>query len=404
MSKTFSLKHVVIIALFCIVSSVAVTIMAFQALFINQDVDIMPGNTVASDEMLLNDKLQEIKALVDKYYVGEVDAQIMADMICTGYVAGLNDRYSAYVNKENAQESLNTLYGVNSGIGVQITQHPDNMTMYVLEVHKDSPAEKAGIVGGDEIISVDGKIVAEYGYSETLNYIKSLPLESNVHIVINRDNNNISVDVTLTQFISQSVFYKIFGDKGYISITSFNDRTPEQFKLAVESLSDLGATALIIDLRGNGGGTLNSVYEMLDYVIPEGLAIKVTYKNDNMNEVYMSDANEINLPIVCLTDENTASAAELFVQGMKDYNKAISIGRVTFGKGVVQRTYTLSDGSLVKFTVGKYYTANGTCLDSIGVTPDISVEYPAEELKYRFVNGIENDKDFIEALKYLNAQ
>ncbi len=404
MSKAFSLKQVIIIVSFFVASTVAITSMVYQSLVPSYIPNIMPGEATNEDEILLNDKLQEIRDLVDKYYVGDVDSQIMADTICTGYVAGLNDRYAGYVTKDDAEESLNSLYGVNSGMGVQISQHPDNKTMYVLEVHKDSPAMESGLLSGDEIISIDDKMVAEYGYSETLTYIKSQPLGTAVHLVINRKGKLIEADVTLTQFISQSVFYRMIDDKGYILITTFNDRSPEQLSEAIETLSEQGATALIIDLRGNGGGTLNAAHKMLDYVIPEGLAIKVTYKNDNMNEVYMSDASEVNLPIVCLTDENTASASELFVQGMKDYNKAVSVGRLTFGKGVVQRTYSLSDGSLVRFTVGKYYTANGTCLDGIGVKPDISVEYADEELRYRLINGIENDKDFLEAVKYLSAQ
>ncbi len=404
MNKTFSLKHVITIAAFCIASSIAVTSMAFQLLIPSDTPDMMPGSATVSDELLLSDKIKEIKELVNKYYVGDIDSDTMADMICTGYVAGLNDRYSAYIPKEEAEESLNSFYGVNSGMGVQISQHPDNKTMYVLEVHKDSPAMQAGILRGDEIISVDDKIIAEFGYTETLNYIKSAPLGSSAHVVINRGGETVELDVTLTQFASQSVFYRLIDDKGYILITGFNERSPEQFREAVESLNDQGATALIIDLRGNGGGTLNAAHKMLDYVIPEGLAIKVTYKNDNMNEIYMSDASEVKLPIVCLTDGNTASASELFVQGMKDYNKAVSVGRLTFGKGVVQRTYSLSDGSLVRFTVGKYYTANGNCLDGIGVTPDVEVEYSEEELKYRLINGIEQDKDFLAAVEYLDAQ
>ena len=404
MNKTFSLKHLIIVAAFCTAIAVAITSMAFQWLIPSSTPDVMPGTATESEEINLSDKLQEIKALVDKYYVGDVDSQYMADTICAGYVAGLNDRYSGYIPKENAEESLNSLYGVNSGMGVQISQHPDNLTMVVLEVHDGSPAMEAGVKRGDEIISVDDKNVSEFGYSETLAYIKSVPLENQVHLVVNRNGEKVEIDVTLRHFVAQSVFYRMVGDKGYILITGFNDRSPEQFYTAVDTLTEQGATALIIDLRGNGGGTLNAAHKMLDYCIPEGLAIKVQYKNDNMNEVYMSDSAEVDLPIVCLTDGNTASASELFTQGLKDYGKAISVGRLTFGKGVVQRTYTLSDGSLVRFTVGKYYTQNGNCLDGIGVKPEIEVEYTDEELKYRLINGLDKDKDFLAACEYLDAQ
>jgi carboxyl-terminal processing protease len=300
--------------------------------------------------------------------------------------------------------SIASLYGVNSGMGIQISLHPDNKTIFVLEVHNGSPAMTAGIERGDEIIAVDDKQVSEFGYSETLTYIKNLPSETTIKVKAIRNGEEKEFDVTLKHYIDQSVFYRMIGDKGYIQITGFNDRSPEQFKTAVDTLTEEGATALIIDLRGNGGGTLNAAYKMLDYCIPEGLAIRVKYKDDNMNEVYMSDANEVNLPIVCLTDENTASASELFTQGLKDYNKAVTVGRLTYGKGVVQRTFTLSDGSLVRFTIGEYYTKNGVCLDGIGVKPDVEVTFTDEEMKYRIINGIEKDKDFIAAVEYLENQ
>jgi carboxyl-terminal processing protease len=134
------------------------------------------------------------------------------------------------------------------------------------------------------------------------------------------------------------------------------------------------------------------------------LAIEVRYKNKEDCQTYLSDANDVDLPMVVLTDENTASASELFTQGLKDYEKAVSIGRKTYGKGVVQRTFTLSDGSLVKFTVAKYYTANGTCLDGIGIEPDYPVEWTEDELRYRLIKGIEVDKDFIKACAYLDGQ
>lgn len=404
MEKKFSLKQVLAIAAFCVAATVAITAIAFQFVITPETANVIPGESTAEQQQDLNDKLKEIRTLVDKYYIGEFDSEMLAHHICAGYVAGLNDKYSGYVTPENAAESLNSLYGVNSGMGIQISLHPDNKTIFVLEVHDGSPAMTAGIERGDEIIAVDDKQVSEFGYAETLTYIKKLPSETTIKVKAIRNGEEKEFDVTLKHYIDQSVFYRMIGDKGYIQITGFNDRSPEQFKTAVDTLTEEGATALIIDLRGNGGGTLNAAYKMLDYCIPEGLAIRVKYKDDNMNEVYMSDANEVNLPIVCLTDENTASASELFTQGLKDYNKAVTVGRLTYGKGVVQRTFTLSDGSLVRFTIGEYYTKNGVCLDGIGVKPDVEVTFTDEELKYRIINGIEKDKDFIAAVEYLENQ
>ena len=404
MDKSFSLKHVLTIAAFCVAASVAITSMVFSVFMTPTINNILPGDVVAEQQQDLDDKLNEIKNLVEKYYIGEIDSKTMADTICAGYVAGIGDPYAGYIIPENAEASLGSLYGVNSGLGVQISMHPDNKTVLVLEVHNGSPAFEAGIVRGDEIIAIDEYIVAEYGYSESLNYLKTLPTGTAVKIKVVRGGEQLELEAVLRQYKEQSVFYRMIEEIGYIQITNFNSQSPEQFATAIETLTEEGATALVIDLRGNGGGTLNAAYKMLDYCIPEGVAIRVKYKDDNMNEVYMSDAHEVNLPIVCLTDANTASASELFSQGLKDYNKAITVGRLTYGKGVVQRTFTLSDGSLVRFTIGQYFTQNGVCLDGIGVTPEIEVTLTEEEAKYRLLNGIEKDKDFITAVEYLNGQ
>ncbi len=351
-----------------------------------------------------NQKMLEINALVEEYYVGEVDDTYMSDGISAGYIAGLDDKYSAYIPAEDAEESMNSMYGLNTGIGVQVTAHPDNNTIYVLEVHEDSPADKAGILSGDEIVVLDEYKVSEIGYSAALSYIKTIPAGESIKTVIERDGREIIMDIELTQFVSQTVFYKIIDGKGYIQITQFTDATVDQFVEAVDYMEEQKVDGIIFDLRGNGGGTLTSVYHMVDYLIPEGLAIRVEYKKEEHEQVYMSDENDVDLPMAVLTDENTASASELFAQALKDYDKAVTVGCTTYGKGVVQRTFELSDGSLVRFTVAKYYTANGSCLDGIGVTPDIPTEWSDEELQYRLVNGIEEDKDFIKACDYLDGQ
>ena len=186
-------------------------------------------------------------------------------------------------------------------------------------------------------------------------------------------------------------------------LKAFKLKSIRILKSALEDLRVKGVKGFIFDLRGNGGGTLDSVNAMVDMLIPEGLMVRVEYKDERLNETYNSDKLEENLPMVVLTDESTASASELFSQSLKDYNKAKTVGRKTYGKGVVQKTFSLSDGSLIKFTIGKYYTKNGTCLDGIGVIPDIAVEYPENELKYRFINGLSKDKDFIAAKQYLDS-
>ena len=395
MKKTLSVKHAVTLIAFCTASAVAITVMMMSG-FANKSKDISDDGYSA--------KINEIKALVDEYYIGDYDPEKMPDYITAGYVLGLGDKYSNYVTKSDAEENLNSFIGLNTGMGVQITQHPDDKSLYVLEVHKDSPASDAGIERHDHITAIDGNDVQTTGYSETLQYIKSRPLGSAVTVSVKRGEETLELSVVLNQYSSQTVFATLMDGIGYIQITEFNDGSVDQFTAAVDEMINGGAVALVFDLRGNGGGTLKSVYHMIDYLIPEGLAVKVEYKDERNNEVYMSDSHEINIPMAVLTDARTASASELFAQSLKDYEKAVTVGSKTYGKGVVQRTFTLSDGSLVKFTVGKYYTANGECLDGVGVLPDISTEWTDAELTYRLVNGIETDKDYLKAVEYLKGQ
>ena len=395
MNKKISLRFLITIVAFFTVAAVAITSMLFMYV-------IIPRRE--GELFQYNQKMLEINELVQQYYIGEIDEGCMKDGLSYGYTWGLNDKYAAYIPKAEAEESMNTLYGLNTGMGVQVAWHPDNNYIFVSDVHKDSPADNAGIKPKDQIIKLDEHSVKEIGYENSLAYIKTIPAGEKITAVILRDGEELTIEITLTQYVAQSVFYEKIGDNGYIQITAFNDMTVDQFVEAVDTLVEQNVSSLIFDLRGNGGGTLLSVYHMVDYLVPEGLIIKVDYKGEDYDETYLSDEHEVNVPMVVLTDENTASASELFTQSLIDFNKAVSIGRNTYGKGVVQRTFTLSDGSLVRFTVAKYYTANGTCLDGIGVTPKVSVEWTEEELKYRLVIDIEDDKDYKAAVNYLNGQ
>lgn len=394
MNKSYSLKQLISVTSFSVASAVLITIMVFQ-------MTIFSAENLKTE--VSNAKLNEILELVDKYYVGDVDEKEMADNIAAGTLAGLGDKYASYVTSEDSESRFDSLFGYNTGIGVQISVHPDNGTMVVLELHEDGPAKVAGVKPFDEITAVDDVVVTEAGYTTALQYIKTREIGTVINIKINRAGKMLEIPVELKQHNTQSVFYRLIDSKGYIQITSFNEKTVEQFKTAIDTMIEAGAEALVFDLRGNGGGTVTSVCAMLDYILPEGLVLKVDYKDKNYNEVYMSDKSEIDIPMAVLTDGNTASASELFTQSLRDYGKAIVVGRKTYGKGVVQRTFTLSDGSLAVFTVARYYTKSGYCPEENGIVPDVEISWTEEELKYRLINGIEKDKEFIAALEQLDS-
>ncbi len=393
MKKVFSWLHVALASFLAIVISVLVTVFVMRS----------SGYIKLSEDQSYQRKVEEILSLVDKYYVGDVDNKVLADYIAVGCAAGLGDKYAAYFTAEDAQARYDSLYGYFTGMGVQITEHPDTKNMYVLQVHSGSPAEEAGIMKGDEITFVDTVNTVKDGYEAVLQYIKGKQVGDTLNVGIMRNRVDMQLSVTLRQFDSQSVFYQLVGDIGYIHITEFNELGVAQFKNAVDTLENWGAKGLVFDLRGNGGGTITSVSSMLDYLLPKGVIVETRYKDSKYNETLNSDAHEINLPMAVLTNESTASASEIFSQSIKDYGKGVTIGTTTYGKGVVQRTFELSDGSLIMFTIAKYYSKSGFCPDGVGVSPDIKTDWTEEELTYRLVNGIEKDKDFLAAVEYFGS-
>ena len=202
--------------------------------------------------------------------------------------------------------------------------------------------------------------------------------------------------------MSQTVFYRLLENGlGYVEITSFNGETPSQFKSAVNDLVEKGATALIFDVRGNGGGTVDSVTEMVDFLCPEGTVMTAKYGDGTVETVATSDASEIDLPMVVLTDEATASAAELFTASIMEFGKGVSVGAKTYGKGVMQGTYYLSDGSSVVITIAEFFVHNDVSFNEKGIEPEVSVTLTEEQRIYRYIRPLTEDPVLIAAIAKL---
>ena len=224
-----------------------------------------------------------------------------------------------------------------------------------------------GLQVGELITAVNGDSVISKGYEESL---KSMSGEVGTTIKLTVRNEGVDREVTLiikeTEIIS--VNSKMIDDIGYVQITEFNTNTSTQFKETVNSLISSGAKGLIFDVRNNGGGLLTPTLEILDYLLPEGTIATATYKNGKTEVLGTSDKNEIDLPMIVLVNKNTASAAELFSSALRDYDKADLVGTKTFGKGVMQNTYQLQDGSAITFTIAKYQTSK-TPTNGVGLKP-----------------------------------
>ena len=317
------------------------------------------------------------------------------------YVASLNDKYAAFFSTDEAEDRNNRLVGVENGLGITVFLHPDNNTVCIKSVASGSSADKAGLQKGDEILEVDGQDVTAMNFNDAVNLIKRV-LGQTVDLKLIRNNSEIDVTAEYSNYTSQSVYYHLIEDFGYVEIYSFNSQTVPQFKTAVENLISTGVKGLIFDVRGNGGGTVDSVKEIVDYLVPQGVIMTSIYKNGDKEELF-SDENEVDLPMAVLTDKATASAAELFSASIRDFNKGVLIGTTTYGKAVMQGTFKFFDKSSVAFTIAEFYTHSGQTYNLKGLEPDIRVELNQEQTKYFNLLADNEDPVKAAAVEYLKG-
>lgn len=345
-------------------------------------------------------KLKSIDGIARLNYLGEIDYEKLDQRVLSGYVKGLEDKYGFYSGPEDADGVANSFEGSTYGIGVTVISYEDSL--YVYRVDSNSPASKAGIIPGDRIIAIDDKSVKEMGYEKSVQAVKKeLGATSNISLL--RENKTLAVTVTYEEFIRQTVYTRIINNVGYVCITAFNKATVSQFNADIDMLVSKGVNGIIFDLRDNTGGTLDSVCEMLDRLVGECNLATVEYSDGERVVTHRSDKNEISLKMAAITNENTASAAELFAATIRDMKKGPLIGNTTFGKGVMQTTYFLPDGSCVRLTTGYYYPAGGVCYDKEGLKPDYEVIPTEEEEKNMYFLG-DNDPYIKKALEVIEVE
>ncbi len=380
-----------------LILSILLTFFTTVSVFMLVVPNAMRGYFTKTDPM---SKYYEIKSIVDRYYVEDVTDEELAEGIALGAMYSLKDSYSAYYDNEQYDTVLDSSEGLEFGIGVNIVSHPDTENIFVISVSTGSPADIAGIKAGDSIIAVEGVSVSERGYSESVMAISGE--EGSVcKIDLLRGDKKLTVEAKRGQFVSTSVFSHMIGSVAYIEIIDFNTATVTQFKDAVLAAQENGATGLIFDVRKNGGGTLSSVEEMLDLLLPEGDVVSATYKNGKKEVLFTSDKNEIDLPMAVLCDGGTASAAELFAAAIRDFGKGKLIGETTYGKGVMQRTFGLSDGSAVRLTIAYFNPPSGINFNGKGLAPDIEVTLTEDQRLHFYMLTDQTDPVIAEAVRYL---
>ena len=329
-------------------------------------------------------KLDELRALIDRKFIGDIDWKTVEDYAAAGMVEGLGDRWSYYMSEEsyaNYKEQMNNSY---VGVGITVVEREDKY-LDILEVSKGGPAEGAGVEPGGIIIRVGEQDIAEIGINGATALIKGEE-GTDVTLTIRYGEEDREFTMTRAYFEVTVAWGQMLEDGiGMVTIENFDGRCAEETITAVEELLAQGATKLIFDVRNNPGGYKHELCKILDYLLPEGPLFRSEYY-DGTTQVDESDAKCLEIPMVVLVNRESISAAEFFGAAMSEYDAATLVGEQTIGKGYFQQAHELSDGSAVGLSVGKYTTPNGVSLTNVGITPDIPVEVD-EELFWQIYYG-----------------
>lgn len=402
--------------------------MGRKTLHVEQQLQAVESSQENSEKELdfqkISQKLNVLQKKVNEDFYFEENPEDVEEGIYAGMMSGLGDKYSCYYTAEECEELMEDTQGVYCGIGALISQNLETNAMTIIRVFEESPAAEAGLLPGDVIYKVDGKDVTQENIDLVVkNYVKGQE-GTQVTLTVFRPSLNDYTDITMTRKNIEvpTVEHKMLQDDiGYVLITQFEMVTASQFKEAVKDLQNQGMKKLMIDLRSNPGGVVDSAVSIAAYMLPEGDILTTKYKN-GQEDVYRTkdkklrvdttgdgsfpaypvlDEDELDIPIVILVDENSASASEILAGAMKDSGRAKLVGTKTFGKGIVQNVYPLKDGSAIKITVAKYFTPSGYDLHEKGIEPDVEVELD-EELVAQGYYSLEEDNQVKRAIEVLN--
>ena len=365
----------------------------------------------------VSSKMQMIQSIIDQVFLYDEDATEVEDYIYRGMMAGLNDPYSVYYNANDYKALQDSTNGSYSGIGAMISQNKTTGLCTIVKVFEGSPALEAGMKPGDIVYKVGDTLVAGESLDVLVsNYIKGKE-GTQLQITVYRADSDTYVDMTLTRRKIEvpTVESRMLADNvGYVAVSEFDAITVEQFEKSIDELEKQGMKQLVIDLRSNPGGILDSAVAMVDYILPDDmknfekgngktLIVYTADKNGDGDTYTASDSHEVDMPIAILVNENSASASEVFTGALKDYKKAVVVGTTSYGKGIVQNLIPLGDGSAIKITTAHYYTPSGFDLHGKGIAPDVEVELD-ENLKSQAVVTPEEDNQVQAAVKALEKK
>lgn len=369
-------RIVMLVIIVALLSSLLTAVVVTETLTSKTSIEkIAQGDGVTGIETTL----AYIRTMLEDEYIGELDDKTMIETAIKGYVAGVGDEYTEYYTPDEMQEEYETAMGNYVGIGIYMIVNYEEGYIDVVDVMKDSPALEAGLKKDDRILKVDGEEITSENVEELANAIKGEE-GTKVKLEVKREKEILEIEIERKRIEVSHINSEIIEDNiGYIQVLDFDGGVSEEFKENYERLKEKGATSLIIDIRGNGGGIVDEAINMLEMICEKDSTLLIETDKNGKEEIIKSEENPIiNMPIVVLVNEYSASASEIFAGALKDNNKATIIGTKTYGKGVIQTLIRLSDGSGLKMTTEEYCTPNRDKINKIGIEPNIVVELPED--------------------------
>jgi len=365
-------SEVITASLIVIISAVA--IISF-IIISDQDVDVYnPSDKIAVSKG--TDKISEVLTLIESKYMGEVDIEKLIDGAIDGIFANIDDPYTRYMTEEEFNEEINPEEEY-SGIGIHMGLNVSTGEVKILGVMPETPAAKAGLKAGDVILQVESEKITRDNYYEASEKIKGKE-GTTVNIIVKRGDKEIPFKITRKTIEASNISSDVIAGTniGYIKLFSFESGIYNEFKAEYKRLiREEKIDSIIIDLRDNPGGYVNETVKIADFLCGKGLIIKEEY-GDGTVRTFTSDEYGSDIPFVVLINENSASASEILSGAVKDLKAGTVIGTKSFGKGIMQSYIELENGGGVAITVAKYYTASGTEIHGVGITPDIEVKLP----------------------------
>ncbi len=363
----FNLKEVIaIIIITAVVTSLTTGVIIYNQNKLTKNITYHDLN----QDKALQEFLRVYASLIDEYYE-EVNKTALLESAISAMLDYLGEDYSTYMSQDETKALAERLLGEYKGIGITIDKENT-----IVDLFKDSPAKEAGLLEGDQIIAINGEVLVK---NDTENSITNILSEKNIGdkitITVNRQEENLNFVVTVKKLYIPAIDYYIIENHiGYLALSTFSGTLKEQVRVALEEMEKKGITSLILDVRNNTGGYLSSAKDVASLFLEKGKLIYSLEEKNGITEYKDETDEKRNYKIVVLFNEGSASASEVLISALKESYGAITVGTKSYGKGKVQQTHSLEDGSMVKYTSAKWLTPTGNCIDKIGITPDFYVE------------------------------